>query len=108
MSSIPDPTTAKPRWIGVGVSLGLLALSLAALVAQVAASALLGEDESLTLAFVLLPTAASGWLPIVAAALLRRKPLAVSVGVPVALAVLTWMAAFVATGAFVVLIWPTL
>ncbi|RLB46140.1 MAG: hypothetical protein DRJ42_28355 [Deltaproteobacteria bacterium] len=98
----------KGTWIGVGISVAMLLLSLLACVITGVAGANMRESEAVQLSYLTVPVIFSGlvaWLP---AVLLRKKGLGLAIGAPVGCGCLTGIFAGVGVAVFYVVLWPSL
>lgn len=98
----------KGTWIGVGISVAMLLLSLLACVITGIAGANMRESEAVELSYLTVPIIFSGlvaWLP---AVLARKKGMGLAIGAPVGCGCVSGVFAGIGLFVFYVVLWPSL
>ena len=108
MTSATPTTQPEPTWFGVAVGGVMFLVGLFGCAATGLAAAAASESDAVMIAYVGVPLALGGVVAPIAAAFVRRQPLAVAIGVPVGCGCATIMAGVVAMVVFFTAIWPSL
>ena len=95
-------------WIGVGVSVALLGLSVLSCLATGIVAANESERFAVEVSYVTVPMIAGGLVPWIVALLTRKKSHALAVGAPLGCGCLSWAVALVGTIVFYALVWDSL
>lgn len=98
----------EPTWAGVIAAGVMLAFGLFGCVGTGLAAAMASESDAMTVAYVGVPLALGGVVAPIAAALVRRQPMGIAVGVPIGCGCATMVAGVVGLVVFFTAIWPSL
>ncbi len=108
MTTPQGGAAATGTWIGVGLSVALLGLSVLSCLATGIVAANESERFAVEVSYVTVPMIAGGLVPWIVALLTRKKSRALAVGAPLGCGCLSWAVALVGTIAFYALVWDSL
>ena len=108
MTTDQGPPAPEPSWIGVGISVVMFLLGTLGCIATGLAAASASEGDAVVVSYIGIPLALAGLVAPIAALMVRRRDLPISIGVPVGCGCGTAVASIVLLVVFFTLVWPSL